>query len=79
MLFKKRNNFEVAETIVQQMSNNTEMIEELLRQQYELNDSISDVSEELLNIVSSQQTAIRNLQMNIVSLQKLTKKGGEAK
>lgn len=78
MLFKKNRNFEVAETVVQQMSDNTEMIGDLLRQQYELNDSISDVSEELFDIVSSQQKAIKDLQMNIVKLQKLTKKGGEA-
>ena len=75
-LFKSKN-FEVAESVMEQMSNNTEMIGDLLRQQYELNNSISDVGEDLLNIVSSQQKAIRDLQMNIVKLQKLTR-GGEA-
>lgn len=78
MLFKKSRNFEVAETVVQQMNDNTEMIGELLRQQYELNDSISDVGEDLLDIVTSQQKAIRSLQANIMKLQKLAKKGGEA-
>lgn len=78
MLFKKHDNFEVAETVIQQMNDNTDMIGDLLRQQYELNDSISDVSEDLFNIVSSQQAAIRDLQKNIVALQKLAKKGGEA-
>ena len=77
MLFKKSKNFEVAETVVQQMNDNTAMIGELLRQQYELNNFISDVSEDLFNIVSSQQKAIKDLQTNIVKLQKLTK-GGEA-
>lgn len=77
MLFKKNRNFEVAESVIEQMSNNTEMIGDLLRQQYELNNAISDVSEDLFNIVSSQQKAIRDLQMNIVKLQKLTR-GGEA-
>ena len=77
MLFKKHRNFEVAESVIEQMSNNTEMIGDLLRQQYELNNAISDVSEDLFNIVSSQQKAIRDLQMNIVKLQKLTR-GGEA-
>ena len=77
MLFKKSRNFEVAETVVQQMNDNTEMIGELLRQQYELNNFISDVSEDLFNIVSSQQKAIKDLQTNIVKLQKLTR-GGEA-
>lgn len=78
MLFKKHKNFEVAESVIEQMSNNTEMIGDLLRQQYDLNNAISDVSEDLFNIVSSQQKAIRDLQMNIVKLQKLTR-GGEAK
>ena len=77
MLFKKNRNFEVAESVIEQMSDNTEMIGDLLRQQYELNNAISDVSEDLFNIVSSQQKAIRDLQMNIVKLQKLTR-GGEA-
>lgn len=77
MLFKKSKNFEVAETVVQQMNDNTEMIGELLRQQYELNNFISDVGEDLFNIVSSQQKAIKDLQTNIVKLQKLTR-GGEA-
>lgn len=78
MLFKKfSKNFEVAETVVQQMNDNTEMIGELLRQQYELNNFISDVSEDLFDIVSSQQKAIKDLQTNIVKLQKLTR-GGEA-
>ena len=77
MLFKKSRNFEVAETVVQQMNDNTEMIGELLRQQYELNNFISDVGEDLFNIVSSQQKAIKDLQTNIVKLQKLTR-GGEA-
>ena len=77
MLFKKSRNFEVAETVVQQMNDNTEMIGELLRQQYELNNFVSDVSEDLFNIVSSQQKAIKDLQTNIVKLQKLTI-GGEA-
>lgn len=77
MLFKKHKNFEVAESVIEQMSNNTEMIGDLLRQQYELNNAISDVSEDLFNIISSQQKAIRDLQMNIVKLQKLTR-GGEA-
>lgn len=77
MLFKKSRNFEVAETVVQQMNDNTEMIGELLRQQYELNNFVSDVSEDLFNIVSSQQKAIKDLQTNIVKLQKLTR-GGEA-
>lgn len=76
-LFKSKN-FEVAESVMEQMSNNTEMIGDLLRQQYELNNAISDVGEDLLNIVSSQQKAIRDLQTNIVKLQKLTR-GGEAK
>mgnify|MGYP003537151460 FL=1 len=67
----------MAESVIEQMSNNTEMIGDLLRQQYELNNAISDVSEDLFNIVSSQQKAIRDLQMNIVKLQKLTR-GGEA-
>lgn len=77
MLFKKSKNFEVAETVVQQMNDNTEMIGDLLRQQYELNNFISDVSEDLFNIVSSQQKAIKDLQTNIVKLQKLAR-GGEA-
>lgn len=77
MLFKKNRNFEVAESVIEQMSNNTEMIGDLLRQQYELNNAISDVGEDLFNIVSSQQKTIRDLQMNIVKLQKLTR-GGEA-
>ena len=77
MLFKKSRNFEVAETVVQQMNDNTEMIGELLRQQYELNNFVSDVSEDLFNIVTSQQKAIKDLQTNIVKLQKLTR-GGEA-
>ena len=78
MLFKKfSKNFEVAETVIQQMNDNTEMISELLRQQYELNNFISDVDEDLFNIVSSQQKAIKDLQTNIVKLQKLTR-GGEA-
>lgn len=79
MLFKKfSKNFEVAESVMEQMNNNTEMIGDLLRQQYELNNFISDVSEDLFNIVESQQKAIKDLQLNIVKLQKLTR-GGEAK
>lgn len=78
MLFFKNKNFEVAGSVVQQMNDNTEMIGDLLRQQYELNNAISDVSDTLFDIVASQQKAIRDLQTNIVKLQKLTR-GGEAK
>ena len=77
MLFFKNKNFEVVETVVQQQIDNAKLIEDLLRQQSELKNSTIEMDKELFEIVANQQVAIRNLQQNIIALQKLTKQNGE--
>lgn len=69
---RKKEKFNVADTLMEQQENNSAIINELLRKNYELISSQDDVVNDIFEIVENQQKAIRNLQENLMRLQKLS-------
>lgn len=76
MMKIKRKEYNVLNTLIQQQEDNSEIIDELISKNCELIDQECAIINDIIELVESQQKAIRNLQKNLMELNKLSKGEG---
>lgn len=72
MLFKNNKKMETMRSLTNQQIENANMIEDLMKANYELIGS-AEFTKEIFDIVESQQKAIRNLQNSILNFERISK------